>query len=206
MFRAFDDIAPSDVKVVVIGQDPYPHVTRATGRAFEDGSLVRWGSTRSWTIRRLLQWIVAWRLGRPDLAKRTGWKLCRALLEDGTAQITSLRDYFDNLQRREHVLLLNAALTGTRFKRGLTPEQEAHIGLWRPVMKHLIERLAVDSQGRIVFLLVGDVAKDLFRRSGVCETRRVPYAHPSHNPDTPDNPLAQINSKLEELGVSGVNW
>src|SRR5262245_18485720 len=33
--RAFDQVAPAKVRVVVIGQDPYPQVDRATGRSFE---------------------------------------------------------------------------------------------------------------------------------------------------------------------------
>lgn len=35
LFRAFNGINPDQVRVVVIGQDPYPERARATGRAFE---------------------------------------------------------------------------------------------------------------------------------------------------------------------------
>src|SRR4051812_21210510 len=33
--RAFDQITPGKVRVVVIGQDPYPSIGQATGRSFE---------------------------------------------------------------------------------------------------------------------------------------------------------------------------
>lgn len=38
MFRAFHHIEPAQVRVFVLGQDPYPERARATGRAFEDGA------------------------------------------------------------------------------------------------------------------------------------------------------------------------
>ena len=42
MFRAFDGIAPEDVRCVILGQDPYPCPAFATGRAFEAGNVARW--------------------------------------------------------------------------------------------------------------------------------------------------------------------
>ena len=39
MLRSFDDIAPDDVRCVVLGQDPYPCPAFATGRAFEAGQV-----------------------------------------------------------------------------------------------------------------------------------------------------------------------
>ncbi len=36
--RAFDNVARGNVRVVILGQDPYPSVSKATGRAFEDGA------------------------------------------------------------------------------------------------------------------------------------------------------------------------
>ena len=39
IFRALDQIDPSKVRAVVLGQDPYPKSSRATGRAFEQGDL-----------------------------------------------------------------------------------------------------------------------------------------------------------------------
>ena len=36
LFRTFREIEPAQVRVIVVGQDPYPEPNRATGRAFED--------------------------------------------------------------------------------------------------------------------------------------------------------------------------
>ena len=42
VFHALEGIDPSDVAVVVIGNDPYPDPRRATGRSFEQGDLTEW--------------------------------------------------------------------------------------------------------------------------------------------------------------------
>src|SRR5690606_31903502 len=42
IFRAFEGIRPADVRVVVLGQDPYPCAAFSTGRAFEAGNVASW--------------------------------------------------------------------------------------------------------------------------------------------------------------------
>ena len=66
MTRAFDVLDPDDVRVVILGQDPYPRSDRATGCAFEDGA---WREDRptsvAHSLRRLLQLAAA--CHRPNL-------------------------------------------------------------------------------------------------------------------------------------------
>src|SRR5687768_12199978 len=45
VLRCLDRVSFQDVRVVVMGQDPYPRRRQATGRAFEHGSWVRWDAT-----------------------------------------------------------------------------------------------------------------------------------------------------------------
>ncbi|HEU0135333.1 MAG TPA: hypothetical protein VFR28_10960, partial [Allosphingosinicella sp.] len=47
IFRAFNHIEPERVRVLVIGQDPYPSPGQATGRAFEDGLFDAWDGSVS---------------------------------------------------------------------------------------------------------------------------------------------------------------
>ena len=42
IFHAFDGIRPDDVRVVVLGQDPYPSPDFSTGRDFEAGNVADW--------------------------------------------------------------------------------------------------------------------------------------------------------------------
>lgn len=39
MLRAFDGLTPDRVRVVILGQDPYPRRAGATGRAFAPGTI-----------------------------------------------------------------------------------------------------------------------------------------------------------------------
>lgn len=42
IFRAFDGVGPESVRAIILGQDPYPKLSWATGRAFEQGNLNEW--------------------------------------------------------------------------------------------------------------------------------------------------------------------
>ena len=69
-FRALRLVAPDDVKVVVIGQDPYPTAGHADGLAFSAGK----GRPRS--LARVFEILAAARPGRfrpPDVWKLDDW-------------------------------------------------------------------------------------------------------------------------------------
>lgn len=42
VFKAFKDLAPEQVRVVIFGNDPYTQITQATGRSFEQGDVRSW--------------------------------------------------------------------------------------------------------------------------------------------------------------------
>ncbi|SFQ16280.1 hypothetical protein [Tranquillimonas alkanivorans] len=98
--RAFDRIAPQAVRVVVLGQDPYPRRGRATGRAFEDGT---WDSNRPDRVADSLQSIFqsAVLSVRDDLdiqRQQADWDGIIAAVEiDQIALPPDLGAYFDGL-------------------------------------------------------------------------------------------------------------
>ena len=62
VFRALDGLKPRDVTAVVLGQDPYPIASRATGRSFEQGDLPAWVADRkkvAESLRRILQTVLS---------------------------------------------------------------------------------------------------------------------------------------------------
>ena len=83
MLRAFDGIAPGDVRCVILGQDPYPCPAFATGRAFEAGNVARWRELDkmfSPSVRAFIQMILAARTGEvrdTPKASRSGPRLSR---------------------------------------------------------------------------------------------------------------------------------
>lgn len=220
IFRAFDGVVPDAVRVVLIGQDPYPRISRATGRAFEDGALTDWQGQVAISLQRLMQSAVALRHGQPDFARTPGdWQRVRAAAAAGDVTLEPLGAYFDRLQA-SGVLLVNAGWTLTRFVPGGGEEQKAHIAMWRPLMRRLLQGLAERPGHPTVFLLLGGFAKKLFAESGVqARAQNGGYAdriatviHPHPNTVGPagylarGNPLEGVNAALAELGAAAVAW
>ncbi|CAN5455527.1 hypothetical protein BH10PSE14_BH10PSE14_30770 [soil metagenome] len=217
VFRAFDGVDPAGVRVIVIGQDPYPRIERATGRAFEDGALTDWRGSVAQSLQHLMQSALALRLGREELARGPGgWSVIAQELTNSQIAIEPLGAYFDRLQA-SGVLFVNAGWTLTRFVRGGGPEQRAHIALWRPLMTRLLTGLSARAEGSLVFLLLGNFAQDLFAASGAqavavahgkwgSAVRMVAHAHPSALAYFASNPLAEVNAALDAMGEAPLTW
>ena len=91
MLRAFDGIAPEDVRVVILGQDPYPCAAFATGRAFEAGNVAAWRELEkmfSKSIRTWLQLVAAARTGNATYAGSVAdWERLIGDIEAGRVDI-----------------------------------------------------------------------------------------------------------------------
>lgn len=214
--RAFDGIAPEQVRCVVLGQDPYPEPGFATGRAFEAGNLAAWReldkmfskSIRAWT-----QQIVAARTGDPSYARSfDDWPRTLAAIEDGAVAIEPPSGIAGRWVG-EGVLLLNASLTLTRFKVDIDRHQaEGHLRLWRPLIRRILTALAGRGQP-LVFLGFGGAAAEALAEAGIDETagghlRCVLREHPAHADAVlaRPNPFILCNDYLEEMGAKPVAW
>ena len=207
MARAFDGLTPERVKVVILGQDPYPKPNRPTGRAFEDGT---WDAANPQAVadslRRLLQSAAAHE--RPDLGvseERDDWaRVCHAIQAEEIVP-PATPTFFDALAA-QGVLSVNAAWTFT----GRANEQKGvHLRVWKPVVNHLLRDLAKSDQP-VVFLLLGEEARKAFCAADpVCNrTAIVDNAHPrSRQFFERRNPLARVNEALGKLGVPDpITW
>lgn len=213
--RAFDGIEPEDVRVVVLGQDPYPSIAMATGRSFEDGAWIAGGRPEELAASLKPLMLAAWATqpnhaedfrprGWSDLIQRQGFALPRPEV------------YFDTLVRGG-VLFVNAAWTHTRSR-----DVGVHLNVWKPVMRHLLRRLAWrDSSRPIVFLLLGGDARDLFlstvgghfRQDVLNRATRLATVysdHPAYQGGVPyfahGNPMTRVNQALLHLGSEAVQW
>ena len=218
VFRAFDDLEPSNVRCVLIGQDPYPVLSRATGRSFEQGDLDAWVSTAlsvASSLRALLRMLVAARTGNPAVLKMSWAKFVKFT---ATIRLESPRDLFDHLQS-QGVLCLNAGLTITRYRSGGAPEQtRGHIPYWKPVVGQLLRSLATRNSGHVVFLCLGQFAQKLLMServkteattAGTWGTRATDLAMP--HPVAPGfiagpHPFLAVNGKLASMGASAIDW
>ena len=78
VLRSLDRVTFPNVRVVVMGQDPYPRRRQATGRAFEQGSWVKWDATSERdkvpaSFRRVIQRLVQFRTNNNAFAASNGW-------------------------------------------------------------------------------------------------------------------------------------
>lgn len=114
IFRALELTPPDKVKVIILGQDPYPNPAQATGLAF----------------------------GVPDKTKTLPGSLINIIYEAHGHKFNSLLDFFDfdvSLESwaRQGVLLLNTCLTTEAGERG--GHEKAG---WQPFTEGLLADLA----------------------------------------------------------------
>ncbi|WP_369697011.1 uracil-DNA glycosylase family protein [Paracoccus albicereus] len=200
LLRAFAGLAPADVRVIVIGQDPYPSPLRATGRAFEDGAVPQVEETASPSLRRLVQVAAADLLERADLAQAdAGWN---AITQEFT--LPSMSEMFDGLAS-QGVIFLNAAWTFT----GEGPEQlRVNLRVWRPVMRQVVRQLILDDPNRVI-LALGAKARDLFNSRCPRPAHFVHHCHPQERGLAwfrPPNPLTHVNNHLSDLQRATICW
>ena len=216
MLRAFDGIAPEDVRCVILGQDPYPCPAFATGRAFEAGNVAHWRELDkmfSPSVRAFIQAIIAARTGEARHARRfADWPATLAAIESGAVALEAPEALADRWVA-SGVLLLNTSLTLSRFQRAVDPHQRrGHLPLWRPLMIRVIEHLA--GRGTPVVLIgLGDAAAETIQAAGLggpdaSGERVILRPHPAEADAflALENPFVLCNRRLQAMGAAAVDW
>jgi uracil-DNA glycosylase len=194
--RAFEGLEPDDVCVVVLGQDPYPAIESATGRAFEDGT----PDAAGLAIRPALRTLGQSALDLHGAACPLGF--CHGLV----GRSETIRARF-NAIAQQGVLCLNASWT---YSDGA--HQSAHRGVWRPTTAFVLRRLAERDTGAPVILLLGTEAQDFFdelRLDTIPNAAVVRKCHPTerHNRYFAGlNPFQSVNEALAHLGKDPITW
>ncbi|NLD87312.1 MAG: uracil-DNA glycosylase [Clostridiales bacterium] len=130
------------VKVVVLGQDPYPQKGAATGRSFEVGNLSSWlEPIRQSSMRNILRAIYMAYEGEESYGE------IKKRIESGEFKILPPNRLFDSLEE-QGVLFLNTYLTCAVGKPG------SHRTLWKEFSRELIR--FIDREGIIFFLWGSD--------------------------------------------------
>ena len=214
MLRAFDGIAPEQVRCVVLGQDPYPDPTFSTGRAFEAGNVAEWRELEkmfSVSVRTFLQQIVAARTGDASYARTThGWRRVLAEIESGQLPFEPAAALADRWVRGG-VLLLNSSFTITRFQIAGDPHQlRGHLPLWRLVLQAVLRHLA-ERGAPVAFIGFGDQAAAALANAGIETGGRIACIlreHPARGDAVLglENPFVLANTHLARHGLAPVDW
>lgn len=216
IFRAFDDIAPDDVRVVILGQDPCPCPAFATGRAFEAGNVARWRELEkmfSTSVRTYMQLIAAARTGDTSYAVSTDdWRRLIDAIEAGNIDLEPADEIADRWLN-QGVLLLNSSFTLSRFAVEGDPHQlRGHLPLWRPLILAVLIHLA----GRgtpVVFVTFGSQAAEALVSAGLDRQGRKTVAsvvreHPAFAQSVLalENPFVACNRHLVAMGAEPISW
>lgn len=217
IFRAFDGIRPEDVRVVILGQDPYPCAAFATGRAFEAGNVARWRELEkmfSKSIRTWMQLIAAARTGDAGYTRSIAdWDRLIADIEAGRIDLEPASEIADRWVH-EGVLLLNSSFTLSRFAVEGDPHQvRGHLPLWRPVVVAVLRHVAVRGVP-VVFLGFGAQAAEALADAGITETAAsrnvacILREHPARAEAVLalENPFVAANRALASMGAGPVSW
>lgn len=220
-FRALQLVPPAAVKVVVLGQDPYPDVAKATGASFEQGGLSNWikdAHRVSASLRNILLCAAAVRTGNdayrdPD----RGWKKFVDDLAANRLALPSPYELFPNYGR-QGVLWLNTTLTISLFREGAGKtevHQKEHATYWRPLVDRLLARLLDRPDKPLVVALWGSWAEkfrqplvDRAQATGaVGRIHFVAAPHPVNDTFlTGPNSLTAINTELTAAGEGRIDW
>ncbi|MGH8789368.1 MAG: hypothetical protein ACREYA_30380 [Cupriavidus necator] len=216
MLKAFESLPPHQVRCVVLGQDPYPSIDIATGRAFEVGNVAAWREldkmfTKS--IRAWVQMIAEARTGDAGYGGRfANWPHTLHAIESGALPFESPATLSDRWSQGG-VLLLNTSFTLSRFQVGVDPHQaRGHLVLWKPLIQAVLAHLLQRSEP-LVFMGFGSAAAEALQSAGVAAGRQHNVAcilreHPA-NADAVlglPNPFALCNTYLAEMGGEPVDW
>lgn len=180
LFEAFSKCRFDNLKVVVVGQSPYPQEGVATGLAFANSEYT---PRDKWS---------------PSL--EVIYK--SALLQSDDLPFGMFPFIFPELEQLagQGVLLYNAALSCR------VGEPESHRLLWRNFSKKLLNNIAVIKKD-VIFALLGSNAEDV--GSEIDASRKVICAHPSYyartNQPMPDI-WTDINIKLSVRGIEPICW
>lgn len=220
VFRAFNGLSPANVKIVLIGQDPYPCIDRATGRSFEQGDLHNWAAplannrnqslvSCARSLQSIVQQLAAFHTHcRAYSNSRGGWDAFQAAYAQGRLlDFPTRQEMFDQWQS-EGVLMLNAILTFTRKS-----QQIYHHKLWQPFVRKILSYLACQKHETCtVFMCFGKRAWDILdpciQKTLTCRKLVVRRKHPvlKHKFLAERNVFEEANDKLVAATRSPVRW
>jgi uracil-DNA glycosylase len=180
IFKAFTLCSLHDLRVVVLSQDPYPQVDRATGIAFANSKDTLQGNY-SPSLEVLMESVIDFSCPHDNI-------IFDPSLEKWEAQ---------------GVLMLNSALSCTLGKPG------SHSLMWRPFIKTFLTNLSCYDTG-IIYVLMGTEAQSFLpyinsKYNHIINTKHPSWYARNHIP-MPSDLWHQINKILIGMYGYGIEW
>jgi uracil-DNA glycosylase len=142
-----------DIKVVILGQDPYPEKGRATGRAFEVGDLVSWNQKfRQVSLKNIIRLIYKNYNEINEYKDIKRFSEIQKEIKEGKFLILPPDKIFKSWEK-QGVLLLNTYLS---VEAGITG---SHIQIWQNFSERLLKFISEENKN-INWFLWGRMAED----------------------------------------------
>lgn len=142
-----------NIKVVILGQDPYPEKGRATGRAFEVGDLYSWNQKfRQVSLKNIVRLIYKNYNGIYEYSKIKKFSQIQKEIETGNFTILPPDEIFKSWEK-QGVLLLNTYLS---VEPGVTG---SHISIWQNFSEKLLRFISEENKN-ISWFLWGKMAEE----------------------------------------------
>lgn len=178
------------IKVVILGQDPYPQEGTATGRSFEVGGIKSWRELkRNASLVNILKLLHKNYLNTSEVAPI---EKIREDVDSGVFPLLPPDELFSHWER-QGVLMLNAALTCEIDKSG------SHKDIWQSFVTTLLQYVAENNKD-VLWFLWGRNASDFC--SFVPDENKYESHHPRLYNRTPGSFLAENHFK----SVPEINW
>lgn len=189
IFRAFE-MRVEDIKVCILGKDPYFQKGVATGLAFEVNKDSWNDESINTSLKNILKLIYKTYTGEiKDI------NYIRKMIENNKFKILAPSLLFENWMK-QGVLLLNSSLTTLVGSSGM------HHKFWTPIIKELIEYIS-SKNNDITYLLWGNDA--IIFEKNILNGNIVKHNHPAIVGKL-DNPNDFMNGKSFENTKNIVNW
>lgn len=134
------------LKIIILGQDPYPEKGKATGRAFEVGGLNTWDETfRQVSLKNIVRLIYTSQKGIENYNDIPKFSVILEEIKDGKFKIANPPDLFENLEN-QGVLFLNTCFTVYPGK------PLSHTEIWKAFTERLLLWLSNTHPNLIWFL------------------------------------------------------
>lgn len=185
----------NDIKVVILGQDPYPEKGRATGRAFEVGDLHSWNDKfRQVSLKNIIRLLYKNYNNIEEYHKILKFSEIQTEIKEGRFNIAPPDKIFKSWEK-QGVLLLNTYLT---VEYGITG---SHISIWEPFSIKLLEYISEENSG-ISWFLWGKQAeeKSKYIKSGKFYISR----HPMMCSEKYEDDFLRNNCFKDTMSI--INW
>lgn len=183
VFSLFHRVSFKDIKVVLLGLDPYPHKGQAIGISFA----VNEGTKKPSSLRNIIKEILIEYPGDEDIINNL-------FNEQYYSSLKYLTD--------QGVFLLNTALTVEEGNAG------SHLKLWKNFTDYLIE--AISSRMGVVWILLGVEAQKFNDKISLCPVVMAPHpASESYKKDAGffgSDVFKKCNKFLLSMNESEINW